>query len=207
MNETDSAVVADKSPTDAASTQTPSQPDDIDSLLKEFDAAVQAQQPIQASQTTQQRDTKSDDLQELRQFQRAYVQDKAREELDKMVSKLQKDVPGLNNIDQEIISHYLNGRASNDQRLVNAFRNRNSNPSAWNKVLNSLGNELAGKIGASKSDAESAKVNHNRAAVADALGSASLADSKPKEADISKMSNAEFRKWEREHGIKSQFGF
>lgn len=178
---------------------------DLESLLKEFDTNTQYTTTVQTPakvDTTAVPVTTPADFNEFKSFQQEYYRDKAAKELDMVVAKMSKDVPELSALKADVIKDIIDGEARRDERLVKAYQQRNSNPAAWDKVQKQLGQKIATSLGITSTDKASKQVNQNRAAVAAALGSASLSEpADSKKSDLTKMNDAQFRAWERANGI------
>lgn len=158
--------------------------DDLDSLLKEFE------QPVQETKSDTKTETKPDGLEEVISFVREQKQAQLADSSRKALNEAVKTVKGDLKVDDELVEGFLHARASKDQRIAQAWVNRDKNPQAFASVLKTLGKELSGKF----ADMPDSQVTEDRAAVAAAVRGASTKASESPPPDYSKMSDAEFKR-------------
>jgi hypothetical protein len=190
-------------------TDTPAQPgaevqhdartDSLEAALSEFDAA------IKPSTATTQPDPKpaaasagDDDVKKrVETLERALSDRSYKEQIAPVLKKVRGDVPAEVFNDDEL-DVWINHRAKSDQRLMNAWLNRDKNPQAWDRVVDGLGREFGKKF--SKPIDERATAD--REAVTAFVRGASTKAPEGKAPDFSGMSNAEFRE-----AHKKEYGY
>lgn len=166
--------------------------DDLDALLKEFETQDQTTK----SETTT--ETKPDDLQEVVAYVRNQQQSEILEQSRKDLSEAARIVKGDLKIDDEIAEGYLHARANKDPRVAQAWAKRHENPSAYQKVLKSLGGDFAKKF----ADLPDQAATEDRAAVAAAVRGASTRTQEPAidTKQLQGMNDAQFAAFKRSLG-------
>jgi len=191
----------------------------LDSLLKQFDEATKDSNPESAASAAPPGKAKAEvkpadsnalaeqvrrivDAQEAQtKAQQAEVTQKA---LTATVASLRADLPDDPAVNKFVMG-WLKDTADNDKRLQNAFANRDRDPQTWNKIVTGLTRDCQ-KDFATLSRRPDAAATEDREAVTAALRGASTAPPPTKEPDLSKMSDAELRKYKQEKwGIPSSF--
>lgn len=180
--------------------------EDVDTLLNEWesnaDSATESSASPDSRTEAETKGEQSDDetkalLNELRQERDERIRQQTEEDVQKAVGTikegLETDVP------DKLIEGYLYREAAKDSRFLAAFQSRHKEPEKWNRLLKAMsGNvnkQLSGQVDQSMTD--------DRDAVASAVRSAQKAPAQGEgysNKDLAGMSDAEFRKLQREMG-------
>lgn len=165
----------------------------LDSVLSEYDQATstpdtgsgEAPAPV-------------DENQFVVQYVKNQMQQEAAREVQDAVDdaiKTMKSVVDIQIPDKALVG-YLNVMADEDPRFKQAFLNRGSNPAVWERALKAAAKELA-------PDNVDRNVTEDLSSVAEAVTRGSKQESRtqaneaPTKAQFDRMSDAEFREWER----------
>lgn len=141
-------------------------------------------------------------VQYIRQQQQREVQQSTENGLKEAVA-IMKENELLASADDEVVRAFIYHRASHDQRLVEAFNNRESNPGQWRKIVGSIAADMATRIPAGGG---SEKVNQSRAAARQAVNGAneneqSSGDDRLSNDELNKLSDAEFQAYKDRLGL------
>lgn len=154
----------------------------LDELLAEFSQSTD--KPAKSS-TPEQKPTNADDLvKRLTALEEERAQTQLRKELDPVIRKVKGDTP----MKEEWIEDILNGSASRNPKLANAWMNRHQNPAAWDKVVTAIGKDIAGVF----SNAVDKQATEDREAVTAAVRGASTKAPEERPPEYGSMSNNEF---------------
>lgn len=173
------------------------QGDDLDALLNEFDTSTAA--PVEAKPTPEQKPAVAIDPQQIAAQVKAEIEADTRFKTD--MANAVKDVRGdldPESFDDVFVESWINAQAVKDPRLAEAWKQRNSNPSQFKKVVSGLSQKLAKSI-AKRPDPNATE---DRDAVTAAVRGASTKAPEGKAPDFSKASNNEFR-----NEVEKQFGY
>jgi len=162
--------------------------DDLDSLLKEFDTETKP-----AAGSKPEPKPGADDLQaataEVFQARDEIRNARYRQDMDKTVADIRGDLdPEF--ADNDFVEAWLDAQARKDQRLAQAWVNRNANPKQFDKVKAELGRALKAKF----SKLPDRQATDDRAAVTAAVRGASNRAPENKAPDFSKLSDNDFQK-------------
>ena len=110
-----------------------------------------------------------------------------------------KEGEGLAGMDGEIVEGFLISRYNKSADFKNAYENRGSNPDAWNKALEEVRTDFAGRTGKTdvRSDIEAAH------AAVSGSSDAAPSDDGPSVRDLNKMSDRDFEAYKRELAANS----
>ena len=163
---------------------------DLDGLLSEFTEQTKpVTQPQPKPQATATPVVDVEARKELAEL-------KFEKEWKPVLTRIRGDIPSEVMSDEEL-TDLMNGRASRDPRLKNAWENRASNPAAWNKVEKALNAELIKKF----QKLPDPNATEDVAAVTAAVRGASKQAPPAQAPKFGGMSNAEYRKYVKEnHG-------
>ncbi len=163
--------------------------DELDTLLKEYDTttappAATSAPPAQAAGT--------DDLKALTDQVKGLLteqqQTKFRQDMDSTITKVRGNLdPEL--VDDETVEAWIDGQARKDPRLSQAWNERNSKPKQFEKVVETLGKNLAKKF----SKLPDRQSTEDREAVAAAVRGASTKVPPAQTPDYSRMTPGEFQ--------------
>lgn len=160
---------------------------DLDTLLAEFDQGTKTPSPPEP--------TKQPALDEQSIASIRFLEQRVRQEdVSKAVSNIFRDIDW----DDDLKQAWLVAQAGKNPAIEKAFDNRFSDPATWQKFEKSLAKEVDKKYGGrfSKVD-EDATADHH--AVAQAVRGASTKVAAEPPPDLSKMSDAELRKFTQEN--------
>lgn len=182
----------------AAGTDAP-KADDLDSLLAEFAAqtkpAATATKPETTTETTSAPAASTD--KRIEAIERRYAEEAVARDLRPVIEKIKGKVPEGFFEDTEI-EDWVAARAQRDPRLANAWMNRHQNPTAWGKVVDAIGEQMAAKF----KKLPDRGATEDRAAVTAAVRGASKQAPEGKAPDYSRKSDAEFAK-----DVEEKYGF
>jgi hypothetical protein len=156
--------------------------DDMDALLQEYEEA-----PKQAAPEP------SNDMSEVMDYIKAQ---KAQAEADQSEKDIATAVDNLKQgLDVKVPDRLLRGaiheKAAGDQRFINAYQQRNSNPSGWNKVLKTLQREIIEEF---NSIPDPQATDDRNAVISAVQGSTNKSPEPSSPPDFNKMSDADFDK-------------
>tara|TARA_R100001530_G_scaffold65796_2_gene47122 strand:- start:1708 stop:2304 length:597 start_codon:yes stop_codon:yes gene_type:complete len=165
-------------------------PDSLDAALAEFEASSEPE-PEQTTSAPADVDPKA--LDDIRRDIATLKEDTARRRTDGDVAEAVKSLQrGLENLHlpDATVNRMLHGYASTDGRFLKAFQARQSNPTAWKRVLDNVSTEIRGEF-ESRPDAN---LTADREAVNAAVRNASTTspESGANNKDLSAMTDAEF---------------
>jgi hypothetical protein len=176
--------------------QTPAQPgaatdnariDDLDAALKEFDTATTTSSPPEPKPAVA--PAAADDVSKrVETLEKTLAEERFQKNIQPVLQKIRGDVPAEVFDDDELIA-WMDARAKKDQRLQNAWVNRDRNPQAWDRVVEGLGRDFGKKF----SPRVDERATADREAVTAAVRGASNRAPEGKAPDYAGMSNAEFR--------------
>lgn len=175
------------------------QGDDLDSLLAQWEEGSQAKDSKESDKGAQLDDTDDPKQQitEIRQYLQKQEEERTREEVNRSVDEtaglMQEEVSEQVNLPKEKWRAILQGYASEDQRILNAWNARRSDPKAWEKMAKFIAKDFVKGINSGVDQS----ATEDRDAVASAVASASKtpsADDGPSQEDLNNMSDAEFNK-------------
>lgn len=174
--------------------------DDLDKALSEFDEqqpkpvtqATSTQPEQKAGATNDQRAQEAPHNGRLSAIEKRFF----KQDMDATIKQVRGDMdPDL--FDDSLVEAWINGEAKKDQRLATAWVNRDSNPAAFKKVVETLGRNFAKKY----AKLPDAKATEDREIVAAAVRGASTKAPEGKTPNFGGMSNAEYREaHKREYG-------
>jgi hypothetical protein len=172
--------------------------DDLDTLLAEFDQGTKKTDTVSPPETKPTPpDALAQDVQALKNQAQEWAQEKNKRAIAETVEGIRGDVP-KEVFDDEMVEAWLDSQARRDPRLALAFVQRDQNPQKWGKVKAELGRQLAKKAGA----LPDRNASDDREAVAAAVRGASAKATAEPAPNFGAMTDAELRKYNREH-----FGF
>ena len=112
-----------------------------------------------------------------------------------------REFVGETNLSAKWFEGQLHLAGSKDPRLIEAFENRDQNPSKWEGIVKALGNELKSDL-APVDAAATESWNAVEASVRSASTSAPKQAHSFSEKDLKKMSDADFETFRKEQGFK-----
>lgn len=185
----------------AAQVQAPeknSAPDDLDSLLKEFESSSEPKPKATEEQPKQEQPKDGGDkrLDEVYGFIQEEQRRRARDEFTRDFSETVKNVKGDLAVSDTIAKGFIHAMAEQDPRIAKAFVNRASNPETWKKVQGELNKALTREFEGQPDK----RLTEDREAVAAAVRNSSNQPPPEQKLDgsaLGKMSDAEFRNFER----------
>lgn len=189
-------VVADKvdqpDTTEAESAQTEEK--SLDDLLDNFNSEFD--QDTQPGKTETTEEVSKSDVAEMKQFmaeQRQTNTDTAVSEAAKTIkSMIGDDLPI--NVSEDHITDLLYGKASRDQRFLNAFVQRTQKPQEWNKILAGFANKFKDDFGKPIDQ----QVTQDREAVTTSIrGQSTVTEETP---NLAGMTDAKFDEWKLKNG-------
>lgn len=164
--------------------------DDLDTLLSQFDEETKEVTPVTEPEVKA--EISADDIKLISEFK----EQKQAEELKKVYADVRGDLdPEF--YDDDFVDAWLSSQVKKDQRVMNAYLNKGSNPEAFNKIVKNLNKQLAARE-SKKPDSVQTETNQ---AITSAVRSASTSTPQNKtlsEKDLNNMSDREFRKLEQE---------
>lgn len=175
---------------------------DLDTLLAEFDSATKtetvATKPAPAAATDTQPDKALlDRLQAIEPVVQKFAQEQFKAQMAETIKDVRGDLdPEV--FDDEIVEGWLNARAMKDQRLAQAWLQKESNPKQWGRIKSELGREFKKKF----DKMPDRNVTEDRAAVVAAVRASSTKAPPEQPANLGGMSNAEYR-----NHIRQQYGY
>lgn len=179
---------------DAARTQG----DDLENLLAVYDEqtrpAATQKPPAAAAQT--QTNASDDRIRALEGIAQQWQQDKFRTEIDSTVKDIRGDMDP-ETFDNEFVEAWLDGRAKKDDRLQQAWLQKEANPRQWNRIKSELGREFKKKFDRVPDRA----VTEDREAVVAAVRGASTKAPPEQAPNFGAMTDAELRQYTRQWGF------
>ena len=160
----------------------PQQEESLDDILSDFDQQMQPQQQ-------QQQQVEPDRLANIEQYVQQQQQHQIRTEIDSEMGKLRGLNDSLSNLSNQDLEGLVTARVQQDPRIGNAFSQRHSNPSAWDKVMRGMSQDIA-KIFERPDPGVTADQSAMRAAV-ESQPDISEPDA-PSTKDLNNMNDAEF---------------
>lgn len=124
----------------AASETTGAQEEDLDELLKDFEAAEET-----PSETTDETPDVGTLHKELKALKEAQQRREVEAEINTLSQQIRGDLPA-DVFDDRLMRAYVESRAQEDPRLQTAFLQRGKSPTAWNNVVKGLAKEFQGKF-------------------------------------------------------------
>lgn len=173
------------------------QEDDLDALLNQYDTQTQPA-PEPKPETVEGTDS---DLKYIRERMDAMDKKVADSEFRSDMNSAIKQVRGelsAEILDDGFVEAYIDGQARGDPRLAKAWSERHANPQQYDKVLTSMGRNLAKKF----ANMPDAQATEDREAVTAAVSGASKQAPEGKATEYSGMSDGEYRE-----SVKKEFGF
>lgn len=188
----DEPVVDQTDTTEAESAQTDEKP--LEELLNKFNSEFDKDTTPEKTEATD--EVSQADVTEMKQFmaeQRQTQTDSAVSEAAKTIkSVIGDDLPI--NVSEDHIVDLLYGKASRDQRFLNAFVQRNQKPEEWKKVLAGVANKLKDDFGKPIDQ----QVTNDREAVTTSIrGQSTETEEAP---NFAVKTDAEFNAWKLKHG-------
>jgi hypothetical protein len=172
--------------------------DDLDSLLAEFDQGTKKPDTVSSPDPKPTLpDALAQDVQALKSQAQEWAQEKNKRAIAETVDDIRGDVP-KEVFDDEMVEAWLDAQARRDPRLAQAWLQREQNSQKWGKVKAELGRQLAKKAGS----LPDRNATDDREAVAAAVRGASAKAAAEPAPNFGAMTDAELRKYNREH-----FGF
>lgn len=119
---------------------------DLDSLLSEYDnsATTTTEQATASSGEVDESDRLKRIERQLEQSQRHAAKTQYRSGMDQTVSVM-REVIGAN-IDADILEGFVEGQAKKDERITQAWINRDESPAKWKKIVTALAHNFEGKL-------------------------------------------------------------
>ena len=153
----------------------------IDELLAEFEGDEPEQQKETVKPDVPNK-VQLDDAAKKEIIEQLQAQQKTEQDITKDVEKIKGDLP----VEDAYIRWKLEDMASKDQRVLNAFLNRDTKPQAWEAIVNKVASDLQGTYGSQKKT--------DKEAIASAVHSATEApDSSGSDVSIKGLSDEEFQ--------------
>ena len=112
------------------------QEESLDDILADFD------QQMQPAQQQYQQPQEPDRIANIEQHLMMQQQQQVRAEIDGEMNKLKGLNDALANMDTRDLEGLVTARVQQDPRIGNAFTQRHSNPAAWDKVLQSMSQDI-----------------------------------------------------------------
>lgn len=134
-------------------------------------------------------------------FEQRQAEAQLKEDIGSAV-KAVKEHDDLKGLPDRMVRGMLHDMAAEDARFREAFMRRDQDPAAWSRVLKAAAQEMAKEVG----DISSSKISSDRAAVL-AAGKSSSKAPPPQQTtntDLSKMSDAQFRRWKQGHAAEQK---
>ena len=182
-------VETNPEPTQVSAAVEDAQEPSLDSLLAEYEEPKE-EAPQQVAPI-------SPDVQSFMNRQIKKENDQA---ISEAANSLRESV-GETNLSAKWFEGQLHLAGSKDPRLIEAFENRDQNPSKWEGIVKALGNELKSDL-APVDAAATESWNAVEASVRSASTSAPKQAPSFSEKDLKKMSDADFETFRKEQGFK-----
>lgn len=161
--------------------------DDLDTLLSEYKPAeTRPPETPKPEQTGSANETK-DAAREVLDARDEIRRERFDKDMNDTIAKVRGDMP-KEYFDDDLVRAYIDGRATKDTRLADAWINRMRNPQQFAKVVEALGRDFAKKYG----KLPDKNATEDREAVTAAVRGASTKAPEGKAPDYSKMTDAEF---------------
>jgi len=186
-------VETNPEPTQVSAAVEDAQEPSLDSLLAEYEEPKE-EPKVEAPQQVA---PISPDVQSFMNRQIKKENDQA---ISEAANTLRESV-GETNLSAKWFEGQLHLAGSKDPRLIEAFENRDQNPSKWEGIVKALGNELKSDL-APVDAAATESWNAVEASVRSASTSAPKQAPSFSEKDLKKMSDADFETFRKEQGFK-----
>ena len=186
-------VETNPEPTQVSAAVEDAQEPSLDSLLAEYEEPKE-EPKVEAPQQVA---PISPDVQSFMNRQIKKENDQA---ISEAANSLRESV-GETNLSAKWFEGQLHLAGSKDPRLIEAFENRDQNPSKWEGIVKALGNELKSDL-APVDAAATESWNAVEASVRSASTSAPKQAHSFSEKDLKKMSDADFETFRKEQGFK-----
>jgi len=186
-------VETNPEPTQVSAAVEDAQEPSLDSLLAEYEEPKE-EPKVEAPQQVA---PISPDVQSFMNRQIKKENDQA---ISEAANTLRESV-GETNLSAKWFEGQLHLAGSKDPRLIEAFENRDQNPSKWEGIVKALGNELKSDL-APVDAAATESWNAVEASVRSASTSAPKQAHSFSEKDLKKMSDADFETFRKEQGFK-----
>jgi len=186
-------VETNPEPTQVSAAVEDAQEPSLDSLLAEYEEPKEEPK----EEAPQQVAPISPDVQSFMNRQIKKENDQA---ISEAANSLRESV-GETNLSAKWFEGQLHLAGSKDPRLIEAFENRDQNPSKWEGIVKALGNELKSDL-APVDAAATESWNAVEASVRSASTSAPKQAPSFSEKDLKKMSDADFETFRKEQGFK-----
>ena len=186
-------VETNPEPTQVSAAVEDAQEPSLDSLLAEYEEPKEEPK----EEAPQQVAPISPDVQSFMNRQIKKENDQA---ISEAANTLRESV-GETNLSAKWFEGQLHLAGSKDPRLIEAFENRDQNPSKWEGIVKALGNELKSDL-APVDAAATESWNAVEASVRSASTSAPKQAPSFSEKDLKKMSDADFETFRKEQGFK-----
>lgn len=169
----------------------------VDSLLSEFDTAVQ--QADEPSPTPEAPNLDVDaKLNAVYEFQQQQIEERTQADIQSAVGILQESSSHMKDMPPGVVRAYLDDMARNDSRVLQAFKQRNAQPDKWQTILKAAGKEFDKAMPTPKEQKVAEDMDALRAAVH--TGDTVAEPSVP--SDMHKMSDGEFNQY-----LEKKFGY
>ena len=183
----------DKAPSQTETT-TDTAPDELDSLLAQYDNGQKPTEPKAPDSET------LGDLKESLNEVKVFAQEQREERRAKAVTSAIETVKGDLNMPDKLVRGWLEAEAQENPQVGEAFRNQGNPTSNWPKIAEALGRKFAKEMSEMKIDKAATE---DRAAVEASVRGATKASEEsdsmsPEEA--ARMTPAEHTEWKRKHG-------
>ena len=187
---TEQAVAKPNDQTESDAADTGEQ--DIEAILKEYEQNQKPKEPEKPKEEAQ----KDPELAEVLRFIKEQKEQKIKEDTDKSVEEAVKAVFGDAEVPDQLKRDLIYGRFSQNERYLNVWRDRFSNPEAYNKLLAAMNKEISSAF---KFDAAATT---DREQVRAAVRQSQPASKPDFDEQINKMSDSEFDDWWRKQTKK-----
>lgn len=158
----------------------------LDSLLSEYDETPK-EEPKQEPQKIAPQPTVTPDVQA---FMDRQIKKETTEAIHNAAVAL-KEAAGQPALSDKWFEGQLHVAANNDPRIYSAFENRDTNPGAWNAILNTIGKDIAKELAEAQSTDKASTDSWN--AVEASVHSSSTSKATESEPNWAAMSDAEFQ--------------
>lgn len=188
--------------TETEETQPAPQEKSLDDLLAELDTPAQTSAPseqvVQPAQPKPEQTDTAGQIAALQQTVQGLQNDLATRDSQADLDDLGKFLSEGTQASSTLAAAFAEETARRDPRLAQAFVNRRQNPAAWDKVKGSLKSKFQQEIGPPIDAQATESTNAMVAAVRGSETVAEQAADGPTDDQIAKMSDADYRKYERE---------
>jgi hypothetical protein len=161
--------------------------DDLDALLSEFDTETRPSTPAQPATAAPAANDVKDASAEVLAARDEIRKERFQKDIKVTVSDIRGDLPA-DLYDDDFMESWLDVQAKKDERLAQAWANRNANPQQFAKVKAALGKEFAKKYG----KLPDRQATDDREAVTAAVRGASTRAPEGKAPNYAGMTNADF---------------